>query len=640
MQDARTASFPVVRAPAFVPLLVLAAVLAGGATERFAQALVIAVIGMLLLLSPPPVLPGRGWCVAALGLLMLGAAGFFPADKFGVPSWRAPVEIAGIALPATLSPQPRLTLEALLLLAAGIAWTGWLMASPWGDATRRIGARCLVGGVAVLAILVVVEWFTGWRMPGWLGDSGLGPFPNRNHTAHVLALGGVLAVGCAADAARRSKLRTVPWILMAAVILAGLAASYSRGGVLMFFGALVFWNAAVAWSRRSWKILLLGVAALVLTASGVLIWGGAIAGRFASGSILAGDFRFRIWADTFALASDSPWCGAGLGNFQSLFPFFRAESITQSVVIHPESDWLWLVAEAGWAGAALALLAVGIALAGALPLERNSQRRLRSAAAAAAVAAVIHGFVDVPGHRLGSVLAATYVLVLARRDRDEAAESRVAPILWRATGLALVACAAWWMNVPDHASRAEELAGRGKFAEAAARATRAIERAPLAWRPYFTRAGALANTGHLVEAVADFRRARMLEPHFVAIPMAEGWFWVRTQPELALAAWSDALERADGPDVAGHYSTMLGARSGDPAFRARLLELAALRPALQVDWFLRAPAAEARERIAGIAPAAAECDAARRSAFEHRARELDPRFVPRAPSPGMSVPDR
>jgi hypothetical protein len=627
-------SFFRVPAPVLAVAVIVAAVFMGGATERMPQGVVLAAMGVLMVMAPPASWPGRWWTLAVLALLALAGTGALPAAFFREGSWRVPVEAAGIALPATLSPQPRLTLEAWLLLAAGIAWVAWLMASPWDDATRRMGARCLVGGVALLAVFVLIQWFTGWRMPGWLGDSTMGPFPNRNHTAHVLALGGVLAVGCGADAARRSKLRAVPWLLVAAVILAALAASYSRGGVLMFFGALGLWNAAVAWSRRSWKTMLLGAAALVLAASGILVWGGDIAGRFAGGSILTGDFRFRIWADTLALVSDSPWCGVGLGNFQALFPFFRAKSITQSAVVHPESDWLLLVTEVGWLGAALALLAVGIVLAGALPLNRKSQRRLRSAAVAAAVAAVIHGFVDVPGHRLGSVLAATYVLVLARRGPDAPGVSRIAPVLWRATGLAVVACAAWWMNVPDDAARAEELAGRGKFAEAGARATRAIQCAPLAWRPYFTRAGALATTGRLVESVADFRRARLLEPHFIAVPMAEGKFWVRTQPELALAAWREALRRADGPDAANYFSEVLGAAPDDAAFRERLLGLAEGRPMLQVAWFLGVPAAEAKAHIAALAPAAAQCDGKRRSAFEHRAAELDPAFVPPARSPG------
>jgi hypothetical protein len=259
----------------------------------------------------------------------------------------------------------------------------------------------------------------------------------------------------------------------------------------------------VAWKRGSWKILLLGLSALCVVASVLLVFGGPIAGRFAVDANFTGDFRLRIWSDARALAADSPWCGAGLGNFSALFPFHRTASVIQSSVIHPESDWLWLVTEAGWPAAALALAAIVCALAGAFPNERKTQRRLRTAALAASVAAVVHAFVDVPGHRLGSALAAIFVMVLARRDAAPSAASRAALTMWRVSGLALIALGAWWANVPDDEVRAEALSRDGKFSAAVVRADRAIARAPLDWRPYFTRAVALACDRNVIEAVGD-----------------------------------------------------------------------------------------------------------------------------------------
>ncbi|MEO6784841.1 MAG: O-antigen ligase family protein [Chthoniobacteraceae bacterium] len=410
-------------------------------------------------------------------------------------------------------------------------------------------------------------------------------------------------------------------------MLAALAAMYSRGGMLMFFCALGIWNASVAWSRRSWKILLLGLSALCIAASAVLVFGGPIAGRFAGGAGSGEGFRFLIWKDTLALIAASPWCGSGLGNFSGLFPFFRDASVIQSAVIHPESDWLWLATEVGWLGVALALAAVALAAAGAFPLVRGTQRRLRGAALAASVAAVLHGFVDVPGHRLGSALAATFVLALSRSDAAPRTASIFASALWRGIGLALVALAAWWVNVPDDEARAEALARDGNFSAAIVRASRAIGRAPLDWRPYFTRAGALARSGKLIEAVSDFRRARLLEPHYAMIPLEEGRFWVRTQPELALAAWQDAVRRATGPGQAGIFSEIRGAAPDDPAFRARLLEIARGRDALQIDWFLGVSAAEAKPFIADFTPVAERCDPKRRAAFFRRAAELDPAAI-------------
>ena len=624
MREAQPISFFKVPVHALAAGVIFAAVLMGGATERMPEAIVLAAIVALMVAAPPASGPGKKWTLAVLALLALAGTGFLPAGWFYDAPWRAKVDAVGIALPATLSPQPRLTLDAWLLFAAGIAWTGWLMSGAWDAPSRRIAARCLVLGSLVLAVLVLVQWRTGWRPPGWLADGALGPFPNRNHTAHVLALGGVIAVGCAADAMRRGAKRALPWLLVTAVVLAALAAVYSRGGILMFFCALGIWNASVAWSRRSWKILLLGLSALSIAASAVLVFGGPIAGRFAGGANSGEDFRFLIWKDTFALIAASPWCGAGLGNFAGLFPFFRDASLIQSAVIHPESDWFWLVVEIGWAGAALALAGVALAAAGAFPLVRGTQRRIRSAALAASIAAVLHGFVDVPGHRLGSVLAATFVLALSRRAAAPSASPAFAVTFWRVCGLALVALGTWWANVPDDAARAEALARDGKFSAAVVRASRAIERAPLDWRPYFTRAGALARSGKLIEGVADFRRARLLEPHYAMIPLEEGRFWVRTQPELALGAWEDAVLHATGPEQAGVFAHVLGGAPNDPAFRTRLLDIVRGRDALQIDWFLHVPAAEAKPFIAEFAPLAERCDPKRRAAFFRRAAELDP----------------
>ncbi len=605
--------------------VIITALFMGGATEQRPQSIVLAAMGVIILLAPPAAWPEKKWSLAALSLLALTAAGALPSAWFHIAAWRGVVREAGIVLPATLSPQPRLTLDAWLLLAAGIAWTGWLMASPWDAASRRLAARTFVCGLTVLAVCVLVQRWSGWHPPGWLSSENHGPFPNRNHTAHVLALGGVLAVGCAADALRHGKARMLPWLLAAGVILAALASAYSRGGIVMVFCAFGLWNVTAAWTHRSWKILLLGLSALCVVASVMLVFGGPIAGRFAVDANFTGDFRFHIWSDTRALAADSPWCGAGLGNFSALFPFYRKASVIQSSVIHPESDWLWLVTEVGWPAAALALAIVACVLAGAFPNERRTQRRLRGAAFAASIAAVVHGFVDVPGHRLGSVLAAIFVMVLARRDAIPSAPSRAAAATWRVCGLALVGLGAWWANTPDDGARAEALSCEGKFSAAVSRADRAIARTPLAWRPYFTRAVALACEQKVIEAAGDFRRARLLEPHYARIPLEEGNFWLRSQPRLALIAWQEALRRCDDSDAPGIFSQMRSAAPNDTAFRARLLEIADGRASLQMDWFLDLPPDEAKPRLAEFALIAAQCDERRRAAFSRRAAEFGTR---------------
>ena len=633
MNEAQPAPSPKAPVQVLAVGVIIAAIFMGGATERVPQAIVLAAIGMLIIAAPPAVWPDRRWLFAALGLLALAATGALPANWFHTGSWRDAVAEAGIAVPATLSPQPRLTLEAWLLLAAGISWLGWLMAIPWNSDSRRAAAHWFVFGMTLLAVFMLVQWRTGWTPPGWLSAERHGPFPNRNHSAHVLALGGVLAVGCAADALRRGTVRMLPWIAAGCVILAALAASFSRGGIVMLFWALALWNISVARTRKSWKILLLGLSGLFVAASAILVFGGPIASRFAGGADSSMGFRFRIWNDASALAADSPWCGAGLGNFRDLFPFYRVASVIQSSVIHPESDWLWLVCEAGWIAAACALAMVVLVLMGAFPNKRGTQRRLRSTALAASVAAVLHGFVDVPGHRLGSVLAAIFVMVLARRDAVVSAPSRVAIAAWRVLGLSIVVLAAWWVNEPADGDRAEALSLAGKFPAAVGRANRAIAREPLGWRSYFTRAVALASDGRMLAAVADFRRARLLEPHSMMVPLEEGRFWLRFQPELAFIAWKDALRRCTDAEAVDIFALMGRLSPDDPASRARLLTLVEGREALEIDWFLSVPPGEAKPYVTEFAALAARCDERRREKFARRAAELSPPATPATPQP-------
>lgn len=605
----------------FAAGLIVVAIFMGGATQRNAQALIFAGMGILMILFPPAS-PGWRWMLAALGLLAFSATGFLPGESFHPGHWRESVSEAGIPLSSTHSPQPRLTLEAWLLLAAGILWAGWIIAIPWDSNSRRHAARFFSAGILGLALCVLAQWHYGWQPPGWLSQEGHGPFPNRNHTAHVLALGGVVAVGCGADAFRCGFFRMVPWVLIACISLAALATTYSRGGILMLFAALAYWNVTAALARKSWKVLLLGLSGLCIAAAVLLVSGGPVAARFAGGQGSSVGFRIRIWEDTLALITDSPWLGTGLGNFAALFPFYRSASVIQSSIIHPENDWLWLISEAGWLAAFCAIALCAITLGGAFPNRRGTQRRLRGTALAASLAALLHSFVDVPAHRLGTWMAAAFVMVIARRD-VLTLPSRTSALTWRVLGLSLVGLAAWWVNVRDHGKRAETQLMTGKFSSAEASATFAIHRAPLEWRPYFTRAMARASVGNMIEAVGDFRRARFLDPHLVLIPIEEGRFWAAREPALALAAWKEALHRADETEVRDRYAQIRRLAPDDAAFRAQLLELADGLPPLQMDWFLNAPEKEARAQIEALRPAAFQCEDRLRQAFERRAAHLE-----------------
>jgi O-antigen ligase len=615
------------RAPAAAPVcwaaaLAVAALAAGGSTARPVQAAMLAGLGILWLFAPARHWPVRGFVICAGGLIALAATAWLPAAWLAAESWRPIVQSAGIPVPATHSPQPWLSAEAFLWLVAGLAWMAWLLGREWSAGARSPAMRILAGGVVLVATVALLAQWLHLEVPGWHPQHGFGPFPNRNHTGHVFALGGVLALGCAADAARRDWKKALPWLGGAGLIVVALIFAYSRGGLLLFFGAIAIWAAFASWQRRSWQVFAVGVSLVLVLGAVVLVAGGAFAGRFAGGADSQVAFRTLIWRDTLALIHGSPWCGAGLGNFPALFPFYRRLSLIQQSVLHPESDWLWLASEMGWLAVAFAAGAVFFVLRDAFPLAPGSRSRLRGAALAAALAAVVHCAIDVPVHHVGAALIALLVMALARNEIP-ASDSTGAASVWRALGLAALGGAVIIARIPDDAGDAQSRLQAGRFPEAAAAADRALARAPLDWHAYFVRAGARACLGRNLDALADFRRARTLEPHYAGLPFEEGRFWLQRQPSLALAVWSEALRRVHSPEDEPLYGAMLSDAPDNPDFRARLLALAQNRPVLQLQWFAFVPPAEARLHVEEMAEAAKQVSPAQRDAFRRRWHEID-----------------
>jgi O-antigen ligase len=554
--------------------------------------------------------------------MLLASCAFLPAACFHSPAWRGQVTAAGVNLPSTLSPQPHASFEALLLLAAGIVWVAWLDSQTWSADSRRVGVRIIAGGVVLLAVAILLARIAHWRIPLWRLEPPIGPFPNRNHTGNLLAVGGIAALGCAADVVRRNCKQAVGWGLGVLLIGIALVLNYSRGGVLVFFIGCVIWIWVAAWNRRSWPILMAGLSAVLVAAAIVLIAGGPTAARFAGGANSEVVFRPKIWRDTLALIRDAPWCGSGLSTFSRLFPFYRGQSIIQEGVLHPESDWLWLVAEEGWLAAVLAIAALEALVLPAFPFERGTRRSLRMAALAAGIAAAAHGFIDVPGHHLGSVLPALFILAAARKDTATEGGNRWARLIWICVGVALIGAALWWRVQVNETDRAEALAKAGHLREAEAAANRAISQMPLDWRAWFVRAGVEANTRRPLAAVADFRRARLLEPTFAGVPLEEGRFWLRREPRLALQAWAEALRRLGPPEDEEIFGLMMAEAPDDRAFRSELFAMVKDRPPLLVDWFVVAPDDEAASRRVEVGVAAAHVDAKHQAAFLRRQKAL------------------
>jgi hypothetical protein len=281
------------------------------------------------------------------------------------------------------------------------------------------------------------------------------------------------------------------------------------------------------------------------------------------------DSWWRIFHDTFRLIRNSPWCGIGFGNFESIFAIFRSASPGGLRALHPESDWLWLWAELGWPPVVLAIVGIALLVNRVFPLRVGTNQGYRLAALIAALLFAIHGVVDVSGHQMGTAFAAVFLLGLSLHRPLCLKTNRWLSILFRfvglallGTGLALVVAARGDKLLPgsvgvSSARQLSEIADReNNFSETIALTTRALRWAPLDWQLYLARAVAGVELSQAANAIDDFRRARFLEPIAYEVPLTEGNAWLPHRPMLAVTAWREALRRA-GPLRPEVYASML-----------------------------------------------------------------------------------
>ncbi len=586
-----------------MPLLVVLAVFLGGATQRWSEAVVLGGFAILLLARPPRMSLGPVLNTVALLFLALAATAFLPAHWFTIPAWRvALTKDLGIQLPATVSPQPWMTADSLVLLLAGMAWIYYLTTLDIQLRDIRMSARVFAGGMMALAALSIFLHLRGQALPFWHNARGFGPFPNRNQTGDLFGISTLVLLGCMQDDFRRGHKRWLLWLLGVGLMVAALIYAYSRAGILILVVGCAAWLVRFAFRKWSGAGLAIAASLLLVLFAGLLVFGGETIERFhlrlgSEGSVTA-DYRWLIFRDTWTMIKTSPWVGLGLGNFESVFALFRDASRGLTRSLHPESDWLWVWAEMGWP--ALVLLLVGglLLVRRALPLKEGTNQRLRYTALVGSLLFLLHGCVDVSGHRFGTFLAGTLLLGIAQYRPLTLKCSRVAPWLFRVVGLFLAVMSvawffAWRRELPlpgrigvENARRAATVANRGhRFAEAIAIVDRGLEWAPLDWQLYFLRA--IARIGQrqpVANAVEDFRRARFLEPSAYQLPYEEGKAWLGWQPALAITAWREALQRGT-PAHARIYPRMLSdAAAYDARVHEALREFAINRPGLTINY--------------------------------------------------------
>ncbi len=405
-------------------LLVVAAPLAFGAVDRVCQIGVVVLLAIGVWLRPPTVARPRPRTNALIitGLALLLFQEFAPAAWFGTTYWRTTLaESFGLAFPWTHHPEPARALDALLAGAVGVVWFLWVRTLAIDRKNRPVLAWSLLASGAVVAAVsyatrgIDPNAIYGLRFtPGWFG---FGPFPNRNHTACLLAMSFIMGAGCVASAgARRRRGLVVCGLGLMGLVLAALLTTQSRGGLLIAIAGIGIFLGCVVLRFRSRRAVGFALGTGLVSLAIGLAFGGQVLARFASkeGGDVSNHMRVAVWKDTLRLWNDAPLFGHGLQSFTQVFPMYQAIETGGRPVLHPESSWLQWLSELG-------VVPVVFGVVGLLMLVVPGVRQmfaaergffLRAAGFAAAAALLIHALFDVPAHRWGTAGFALAALAL------------------------------------------------------------------------------------------------------------------------------------------------------------------------------------------------------------------------------------
>ena len=563
----------------------------GGARDPEVQGFILLLCCSLVLFCPSKCrLPKMILSVLA-ALLALGSIGFLPESWIGELAWKTTLKSEfDIHLAQTYSPHPWGSFEEFTILLGGILWWIWMANRRWEvDKSRLIAIYTL--GIAALALVALQDYFGGYSPPHWSSHNAtVGPFPNRNHSANVFAVAGVMALGLLAHRAIRREPGALGWGIVYLILGVALVFNMSRGGLMVYLvgSSGLFLCLALQRGRRQARLWTTGSAVALLMAIFALLFGAKTLDRFKPVESIGGAGRMEIYADTLPLIRDVRWKGAGLGTFTEIFAQYRHASADETQILHPESDWLLLAVELGWFAPVLLAFAIGYWLKQNWPTKRVEGFALNCAAVISLIAFCLHGIVDVSGHQMGAIWPVLFLSAIIQRPTSQHTEGVALSRLPRALAVPLIGISLC-MFVPalsnrllpnsDHIRQWKSEIRRAMndkdFERMLESSERAIAQDPIDYFLYYYRGVAKVRLDlNRSSAINDFRIAYYLDPNDPNLPYYEGLLWLEKDPQLTLEAWKMALESRALANRPALFTKMLLNATNKPDIRDSLWEFA------------------------------------------------------------------
>lgn len=556
---------------ALIGILIL--VLLGGGTHILAQGFALLLAGWFLLKFPPRGSLGRGFNVGALIFLMGGALWMLPGGLGFLPDWRiAGTEALGMDFSATSSVHPLRSIEAFLMLAAGLAWLYALN----GLSLNMTGRKRIFFAITTLglffALVTIMAMRFGWHYPGSALGEPFTFFAAPGQMEGMLLLLGIFSFCFGMESlTHRSPHHLIGIPASAACFIALLLGQYFTE-LLFFFIAMGLYCLLQIWSAevKIWKKCVIGLTSYVIL----------ILALTANGGLTDLAHKAELPVKAWQMFIDMPLTGIGLGNYSSFAPHYFEVWQANTAMAYP-NDFMWVACAMGIVGF---VGFTGMLLGIFRELNLSKIGRLGSLRLGAFLAVLIYlliGFSGEPRHALALVYFTLMVLVLALPLGRRKGKS-LPPRLWKGCGSLFFLVGSLWMfggmtGLSVHSElileNNKQDFGRTLAEEDVPEAINALNRLvkidPLNWYWYHERAKLLLKIRERDEAENDFKRALLVEPNLVSPAYEEGKAWFGYLGSKAELAWAEALRRA-GPEASGLFERMVQRGKGN-AFQAPVL---------------------------------------------------------------------
>lgn len=308
----------------------------------------------------------------------------------------------------------------LIILYAIVFYAAWRHL-PGSQHARAVAL--FVGAIAFFeAAYAVIQWlrdspFIAFGVPRApvYGTRAGGTFNCPNHFAGYLEMGLPLIVAFVLFS-KFPRWTKVLLSAMAAVIVAGMLLSVSRGGWIatcVALGALVLFagrQSGVGWVRPA---LVLGLFGLAIGAW--LLASPMARARFGQMGGPGIDVRTSLYRDALKMIPEAPLFGTGPATFQYVHPRFQGPECGEMRAHYTHNDYLNLACDYGLVGVGIVggfLTCLGLALARARrKIERRNDRALWAGSVAAIIALLVHSALDFNMHIPAN--AATFFAIAA-----------------------------------------------------------------------------------------------------------------------------------------------------------------------------------------------------------------------------------